>query len=369
MKDYPHGRPLCVASCPPRGPHSGWGRPGAETGPHGRPLRVAPRPKSQWGAAIITAMLTVTLVASLAAAALWQQWRSIEIETATRGRLQAGWILVGALDWARLILREDARSGPADHLAEPWAIPLEEAKLTTFFAAQASAPGGGSAADEADKDIIQAYMSGQMLDLQSRLNLRNLVDGGQVSAISLAHFGKLFEALGLDPAELARVAENLRFALDTSSDNRNAARAPLLPQRYEQLTWLGLSPASLRVLEPYATWLPERTAVNLNTASEQVINATLPENDLALARRLVTSRKLAHFKNVGEAARILGDVPGQLVESHHSVSSRYFEVRGLLRLDDLVVQERSLVVRDGLDIKTLWRERVALPPPKAASLQ
>ena len=177
---------------------------------------------------------------------------------------------------------------------------------------------------------------------------------------------------------MLRVAENLRFALDTSPDNRNASLAPLLPQRYEQLTWLGLSPVSLQVLEPYATWLPERTAVNLNTASAQVINATLPEEDLALARRLVTARTLAHFKTVSEAARILGDVPGQLMEAHHSVSSRYFEVRGLLRLDDLVVQERSLVVRDGLDIKTLWRERVALAasrppgnplPPKTASLQ
>lgn len=338
--------------------------------PHGRPLRAVCRAGSQMGAAIIMAMLTVTLVTALAAAALWQQWRSIEIETATRGRLQAGWILVGALDWARLILREDARSGPADHLAEPWAIPLEEAKLTTFFAAQASAPGGGTASDETDKDIIQAYMSGQMVDLQSRLNFRNLVDGVTVSNTALAHFRKLFENLGLDPAEVTRVAENLRFSLDTSPDNRNANLAPLLPQRFEQLTWLGLSKASLRILEPHTTWLPERTAVNLNTASEQVINATLPVDDLALARRLVTSRTLSHLKTVSEAARLLGDVPGQLSESHHSVSSRYFEVRGLLRLDDLVVQERSLVVRDGLDIKTLWRERIALPPPaKTASLQ
>lgn len=326
--------------------------------------------QSQRGAAIITAMVTVTLVASLAAAALWQQWRSIEIEAATRGRVQAGWILVGALDWARLILREDARSGPADHLAEPWAVPLEEAKLTTFFAAQTAAAGGGADAQGTEKDIIQAHMAGQIVDLQSRLNLRNLVVAGKISAPAMAHFTKLFDGLGLDPAELTRVAENLRFALDTSPDNRNASLAPLVPQRYEQLTWLGLSPVSLRVLAPYATWLPEPTLVNLNTASEQVINASLPNDDLALARRLVTARTLAHFKNVSEAARILGDAPGQLLETEHSVSSRYFEVRGLLRLDELVVQERSLVVRDGLDIKTLWRERIALPPlVKTASLQ
>jgi general secretion pathway protein K len=79
--------------------------------------------RRQRGAALLTAMLTVVLVASMAAAALWQQWRSVEVETAERTRTQSLWILTGALDWARLILREDARSGGADHLGEPWAVP------------------------------------------------------------------------------------------------------------------------------------------------------------------------------------------------------------------------------------------------------
>jgi general secretion pathway protein K len=33
-------------------------------------------------------MLTVALVATMAAAALWQQWRSVEVETAERARVQ-----------------------------------------------------------------------------------------------------------------------------------------------------------------------------------------------------------------------------------------------------------------------------------------
>lgn len=52
------------------------------------------------GAALLTAMLTVALVASLASAALWQQWRSIEVEAAERARSQSLWVLTGALDWA-----------------------------------------------------------------------------------------------------------------------------------------------------------------------------------------------------------------------------------------------------------------------------
>ena len=88
--------------------------------------RARPVLARQRGAAVLLAMLTVALVATLAATALWQQWRGVEIEWRERERLQASWILVGALDWARLILREDGRTGGADHLSEPWSIALRE---------------------------------------------------------------------------------------------------------------------------------------------------------------------------------------------------------------------------------------------------
>ena len=41
--------------------------------------------------------------------------------------------------------------------------------------------------------------------------------------------------------------------------------------------------------------------------------------------------------------------------------SRFFEVRGRLRLDDTVIEERSLVVRNALNVRVLWRERMARP--------
>ncbi|MCC2634183.1 MAG: gspK, partial [Ramlibacter sp.] len=120
------------------------------------------------GAALLAAMLTVTLVATFAAASLWQQWRSVEVEGADRMRVQSGWILGGALDWARLILREDARAGNADHLAEPWAVPLQEARLGTFLAADRNVSVEGSDADN-------IFLSGQITDLQAKLNVTSLV--------------------------------------------------------------------------------------------------------------------------------------------------------------------------------------------------
>ena len=311
---------------------------------------------NQSGAAILTAMLTVTLVATLAAAALWQQWRSVEVEAAQRARVQSGWILVGALDFARLILREDARSGGADHLAEPWAVPLEEARLASFFAT------GNSADTIQQDDVQQAFISGQILDLQGRLNVRNLVEGGKASDPAVRQFARLFALLGVPEGELPRLVDNLRLALEPAAEVRPGTKPPLMPQRVEQLVWLGLTPPSIARLAPYITILPQSTPVNLNTATAEVIFASIDQPDMALARRLVTARALSHYKTLADAARLLGDVPGQIVQERHSVSSRYFEVRGKLRLDDVAVHERSLVVRDGLDVKVLWRERTAGAP-------
>ncbi len=306
------------------------------------------------GAALLTAMLTVTLVASLAAAALWQQWRSIEVEAAERGRSQSLWVLTGALDWARLILREDARSGGADHLGEPWAVPLEEARLSTFLAADK-----GNNADGIDPSS-QVFLSGRISDLQGRLNVTNLVENGKVSEPALRAFAKLFEQLGLPRAELATLAENLRLAQANPADGNTAGYAPLLPQRVGQLRWLGLSARSLTLLSSSITLLPVRTPVNLNTASVVVLYACIPGLDMAQAQRLASSRQTAHFRSLAEAGKLVPDIATELNDQQHGVNSQFFEAQARLRMDQTMVEERSVVQREGLNVKTLWRDRGAL---------
>jgi len=305
--------------------------------------------RTQNGAALLTAMLTVTLVATFAATSLWQQWRGVEVEAAERSRTQLAWVLTGALDWARLILREDARSGQVDHLSEPWALPLQESRLSSFLAL-----------DKNNTDDAQeAFLSGQITDLQSRMNVLNLVDNGKLYAPALRAFGKLFKVLNLPESQLNFLAENLRSA---SVAGNAQSSAPLLPQRVEQLAWLGLPALTLQTLTPYITVLPVRTPVNLNTASAEVIHASVPGLEMAQAQRMVAERASAHFRTLDDAVRATG-VPAHLLDtSQLSVASRFFEVRGRLRLEQSIVQERSLVERQGLEVKALWREREVVDP-------
>jgi general secretion pathway protein K len=316
--------------------------------------RVMPRSLKQHGAALLAAMLTVALVATFAAAAAWQQYRAIEIETAERSRVQSSWILVGSLDWARLILREDARNGGSDHLAEPWAVPLQEARLSSFLAADRD-----NNAALTDEDALDVFLSGQIIDAQARLNINKLVaNPGTIHKPTFDALARLYEQLDLNPAELTAFAENMRFASDRSADNRSDFMAPLLPQRLDQLTWLGLSDASLQRLKPYVVLLPPEAKVNVNTASAEVLAASSPGLDLATAQRIVSRRDSAHFKTLSDLTASFPDTG--INDNDHSVNSRFFEVRGRLRLEQRVVEEHSLVQRDGIDVKTVWRERAVL---------
>lgn len=302
----------------------------------------------QAGAALLAAMLTVTLVATFAAAALWQQWRAVEVEAAERARVQATWILSGALDWARLILKEDGRSA-TDHLGEPWAVPLQEARLSTFLAADSA-----NTENEGDR----TFLSGQITDLQGLLNVNALVQAGSIQTVPRESFRRLFEVLRLPESQLATLAENLRFASDISADNRNAARAPLAPMRVEQLAWLGLPAETVAALQPYVTVLPDAsTRVNLNTASAEVIYAAGRNISLADARRLVAARDGQPFKTANDAVKLLS---GEARFEGADVVSHYFELRGRLRMDDMVVEERSVVRRLGNNVQTLVRERDVL---------
>jgi general secretion pathway protein K len=353
MTDATNPHACCFAVCAaPRGGRPCLGRPGA----------AAARPRiRQRGAALLLAMLTVTLVASFAAAAAWQQWRAVEVETAERARVQSGWILVGALDWARLILREDARSGGIDHLAEPWAVPLQEARLSSFLAADKN-----NTELSPDDQNAELFLSGQVADMQARLNVTNLIEGGKVSEPALRSWAKLFDLFNLDQRELLGMVENLRLA----TDGADTANTPLQPQRVDQLVWLGLPATSLEVLRPFITLLPSRTSVNLNTAPAEVLYASIPTLELAGARAMVQQRSTQHFRTLTEAGQAVPTVASQISDGQHSVASNYFEVRGRLRLNATVVQERSLVQRTGLDVKTLWRERATLAKFESqASLQ
>ncbi|MDE2160068.1 MAG: type II secretion system minor pseudopilin GspK [Burkholderiales bacterium] len=288
-----------------------------------RPGRGAARRSA--GAALLLAMIILGLVTTIAAGMVWQQQRAVEVEAADRARSQAAWILTGALDWARLILREDLRSAGQrgalyTSLGDPWATPLDEARLSSFLAADQSNNADGGP---------EAFISGAIVDAQAKFNLRGLVDAaGQPVPAQIAGLQRLADLLGR-----ALVPQAAR-----------QPGAPILPERYADLAWFGIDAATLQRLEPYVDLLPQPTQVDANTAPREVLVAAIDGLDLGTAQRLVDLRQRAPFRSLAE---IQAQLPAtlKLDAGRIGVFSSWFEVSGRLRIEDRVLEQRSLLQR------------------------
>ena len=236
-------------------------------------------------------------------------------------------------------------------------MPLAEARLSTFLAADK---------DNTD-DAPDAFLSGAITDALARYNLTNVVTGNRVDPAELAALQRLCETLGVSADVATRIASGLRDAAppqpaDPAASGPPAVAAPadppLMPRSVRQLGWLGIDAESLRLLEPYVVLLPEKAWVNVNTAPREVLVAAIAGLDLATAERIVQARQRTPMKSVADIQTLAPGLPSSAFE-RLAVGSNFFEVRGRLRLGDVVLEQRSLVQRRGLDVAVLQRDRVS----------
>lgn len=307
--------------------------------------RRAPSRRPQQGAALLLAMLTAALVATIAATASWRIWQISEVEAAEQNRAQMQWVLQGALDWARLLLREDARANlrdKVDHLNEPWALPLQEARLSTFLAAQDQA--------SAQAEINDAFLSGGVIDAQSRFNLNNLwTPQGEASPAGVTTLIRLCELMQ-SPAQPWLAAMQQWDKRDTNTPR------PLPAQRLQDWARAGVPAALIERMAPVLTVLPSRTAININTAAAEVLAAVVPGAALANAMQWVRARNLQPYRSLSDWQTRNPDARPASPDAVATWSD-YFEVTGHLRLGRHGVIETSLLQRKNLQVEVVWRQR------------
>jgi len=332
----------------------------------------------QAGAALLLALLIMTLVATLAAGMVWLQWRGIEVEAAERARTQAEWLLNASLDWGNLILKSSNRNGHVeDDLGQPWATPLEETKLSSFLSADGK--------NRDDEGGPEAYLSGQITDAESKYNLYNiLLDPTKLEEIKRLEI--ICTAIGVSPSVATTIGAGLRdsySAQQNATQGGPAGNTVLMPVRIEDLAWYGVDPKVLKQLEPFIELLPPAagqtvtmSTINANTAPPEVLMAALPGTTRAQAQQIILRRQakpLSSLKDVWAALNTASATQWQNPQAAPSpqanlvdVKSFHFEIFGQLRYEQHTIRERSVVYRsaNAFDpIKVLRRER--LPPNPA----
>lgn len=293
---------------------------------------------TQRGAAVVTALLLTALVAVVVSGMVWSQHvmlRRLENQAAL---LQLRWVARGGLEWARVILAGDARSGNADHLGEPWAAglpptPLDESLL------EPGAPGGEALGE----------IRGRIVDLQGRFNVERLRKGDAVDPDAMAVFTRLVRGAGGTAEDAGRFGQRFvagqQPARVVSGDawlaSEQLAEAPELRAIWPQL--------ATRI-----SWLPRDTRINVNTADSAVLAAALPGIPDADVQRFAADRTQTPLREVGEIRQRLGGDYPDLPVKFFSTDSRYFLVEGEIRFGRLMRNVAWVIERNGRASAVLW---------------
>jgi len=343
-----------------------------------------PSLKAQRGVAVITALLLTTLAITIVASLFWQQQVQVRSIENQRLQLQKQWILRGALDYARLILREDARNSNIDYLGEPWSVPLQDTKLDQYV---------DNNRDESEAS--DATLSGNIIDAESRLNLTNLCVGGVINQTQLSAFSRLLGNLGLTTSLAQATATMMQTAQKASGETQaaaaaaatlasantavaNAPNAPLTPttssnttitgavptsssgdteplgltQSEDLLAVPGFTPQIVAKLKDFVVVLPTTTPVNVNTAPAEVLSAMVPTLEMGEAKSLVARR--TYYNSVADFTSKLGDQAPLKAANIIDVKTSYFLVNGKVRLSRAALDVQSLIQRTGTNTSIIW---------------
>jgi general secretion pathway protein K len=286
------------------------------------------------GAAIIMAMLLAALAATIAATLLWQQQRWINDNGHRRDQVQAKAMAMAGVQWARQIVFETAPANTITHLGQPWALRLPAIPLEN-----------GS-------------IAGYIVDAQSRINVNNLsVAVNQASTRSA--LARLFEMLSLPPTLINAITDWVD-ADDMVTEPGGAEDAWYLAQpapglsanapirrSSELLSVRGDNAALFNRLRPYVSALDAPTAINVNTASPEVLAAVANGLDRAGALALVAARQQRPFSSVADFRLRLPRPDITFDDTAIDVRSNWFEVSIEARQGDTVARARALLQRSG----------------------
>jgi len=267
-------------------------------------------------------------------ALLWRQARAFldpELQLGKITLAEAQRVLEAGLDWSRALLYDDLRASQVDHAGEPWALQMPPFPVE-----------GGT-------------LAGRIEDQQARFNLNNLVSDGEIDPDQQACLRRLLALLDLpeslasslgdwlDADGLAQGGAEDAYYLALPSPTL-AANRPLIDLA-ELARVQGFEPAVRERLRPFVTALPRRTAVNVNTASAEVMAALVPGLELDAARGLVAARERAIFLDrTGFLSRLPEGV--RLAPELVSVNSDYFLVSLSVELRGAQARGTALLVRD-----------------------
>lgn len=299
---------------------------------------------SQRGAALITAMMIVTIATAIAYMAGAAQRLDIRRTENVLLSEQSFMYLLGAEDWAKSIIKQDDRSFDAAN--EAWATAITAIPIS-----------GGS-------------ISGALEDLQGRFNLNSIVLGDQIVTVAMERFDRLLERLQIDRNIALAIADwidedieaqgalgaedNYYLGLEGAYRTANRPMASVTELRLIR----GITLEVYAKLLPHVTVLPSGTSINVNTASVELLGALHPDLDGPKLESLTQRRDSAPFESMAALESYFkNELDLQIDTMDLSIATTYFGLTAVANVGRVKVTLKSILFRQRDGIQTLQRSR------------
>ncbi|WFE69026.1 type II secretion system minor pseudopilin GspK [Thiomicrospira sp. R3] len=305
----------------------------------------------QRGFALLTVLIVVALVAVIASGIQYQQRLDIQRSAYMLNQSQAITVAAGVDAWVKKGLAFDASQNQVDHLGEVWAQPMFPMSFE-----------GGD-------------ISGQLVDMQARFNLNNLIEADEQKQaqwrevlerilgqqnLAMDWVAPLIDWLDADNNPIAGGAESDSYLLKTPP-YRAANRRMVLPEEARLL--VGMDTQQFEMMAPWISALPKTTPINVNTAEPEVLQGLAEFMDSTLIevwqelRQTEPAQDISAFRQflVQNTGRELEDVTQALPDWMISVQTEFFQLNGVVEYGIARLNARALYYRQQQQVNLLQR--------------
>ena len=300
------------------------------------------------GVALITVMLILALATILAVSMSSRQQLDIHRSANVFNFEQAYQYELGAESWAKQILIRDQKDNEIDSFEDDWATVLPLLPIE-----------GGQ-------------MKGQIEDLQARFNINNLVLDGKPQKLYIDRFKRLLRNLDLNEDMSAVIVdwidsnEQIGFSGAEDSEYLNLSPAyraanQAMSDVSELLLIKDVDFESYEKLRPFVCVLKSNTAINVNTASAEVLSSIVKDITLEDAKSLVEDRNKEIYKKLEDFLQHPLLKQKNVNNKGLSVNSNYFQLNSRVQIERISVEYTAILNRDSNgSVRVLKRNRGVL---------
>ena len=290
------------------------------------------------GIALISALILIAIATSITTFIFKNQQSKIKEINLQRINLQATQIYEGAVDWIKLILDEDLKFSKTDTLDEPWTLKLEKIDIKNF-----------TEDISLQKEFSNAHINGYLIDAERIFNITNLImgDSKRKKFYKKGFENLLDESSNLEQPQIEKLLSNIEaFSLNADKFNFNA-------QKEDLINISKIDSTNFAKIHQLIIFLPVTSKNNINTMDQLMIKILCSINQSDV-EEIISVRTVSPFKNKRDLLKRINSIQGNDCVNFLKVSSNYFIVHGLVKIDKVIFNGSSLLDRTSGKTRLLW---------------